>query len=57
MDAIGPILRLVVGVALFVGVPLAILRELDEVKEREERIERRLDEIAARMPTEERAEL
>lgn len=57
MDAIGPILELMVGVALFVGIPLVILRSLDEIKERQKRIERRLDEIAARVLAEERAEL
>ena len=57
MDAIGPILELMVGVALFVGIPLVILRSLDEIKERQKRIERRLDEIATRVLAEERAEL
>ena len=57
MDAIGPILEMIVGVALFVGIPLAILRSLDEIRERQKRIERRLDEIAALVLMEERAEL
>ncbi len=53
MQAIGSIITLVALAALAVGVPLAILRSLDEIKERQQRIERRLDEIGARLDAEE----
>lgn len=52
MDAIGPILTMVFWAALAVGIPLAILRGLDEIKKRQARIEQRLDEIAARLERE-----
>ena len=52
MEAIGPIVTLVVSVGLAVGVPLAIFRALDEIKKRQTRIEQRLDEIAARLQRE-----
>jgi len=52
MEAIGPILTMVIWAALAVGVPLALFRALDEIKQRQTRIEHRLDEIAARLERE-----